>query len=447
MEQSTLSVLSTTKDAVIWVMDQLNTFEDAEVLCVIEVPVYKDALNRCTSSIDTLYRAFSEYYDPRHELVIAKIKILQIHIKALTETVQKLIAWHQTYKEYDETTCRCMMSCMKKVAYVAVTLPRDLLNELNERKLALLPIVNELLNVERDTVGSAMTVTHPVLRKAWMMCGRNDIEESRVAITVLADNVLQLLFHEMNENIDSLSKLEYELYSGRVLAFLKGLDCALQKHGEPDGYLTTHELNTAHYFENLQKNDNIRIQVATPTVFPHMPVHTLLGITPGLLQCMIDPVNITLPTSSESDFLCELKCIAKHVYPEYYGRQIAFDYVEMLCYAEGDGHIEFEKKLPGHWRWSKREVAITVGGQRIMKNGRMYQKYTDKRGAVQLLVDRTNVVEEYTIEGVPKKIYSHKIYADKETPEGTAIRYYVRNLNIVAFIGFQQTFKRVPIYS
>jgi hypothetical protein len=123
----------------------------------------------------------------------------------------------------------------------------------------------------------------------------------------------------------------------------------------------------------------------------------------------------------------------------------------MICFADGIGCIEYATKLPGHWRWSKRKIAIIIGGQRKMVGGRPYMTYKDDRGVINMLPDVGKDKDKDAFyepihfedgkECPQSKIHTHKVYANEKTPENTQIRYFLKGNIVCSFIAFQQTFK------
>ena len=62
----------------------------------------------------------------------------------------------------------------------------------------LLPLV---IDLKRTIFGSAQRIRHPIMRKAWMLAGENQLNDSSLPSNILQDNLYMLLDTELGEEV------------------------------------------------------------------------------------------------------------------------------------------------------------------------------------------------------------------------------------------------------
>ena len=118
----------------------------------------------------------------------------------------------------------------------------------------LLPLINDL---NLTIFGSAQRITHPILKKAWMLAGQNQLNDSSLSKNILQDNLYMLLKLEIDES--SINRQKKQMYKGIIRRIVTDIDNRGASEG--DGHISIAELNdlpdeVLHY--NIsQSDDNI----------------------------------------------------------------------------------------------------------------------------------------------------------------------------------------------
>lgn len=116
----------------------------------------------------------------------------------------------------------------------------------------ILPIVIEL---NRTIFGSAQRIKHPIVRKAWMLAGGNQLNDSSLPANILQDNLYMLLDSEIGEEVANKSETINKFKDG-IAYIIDDIDNRGTTKG--DRNISIAELNDLPQvmFDYLPKDDN-----------------------------------------------------------------------------------------------------------------------------------------------------------------------------------------------
>jgi hypothetical protein len=118
----------------------------------------------------------------------------------------------------------------------------------------LLPLINDL---NLTIFGSAQRITHPILKKAWMLAGQNQLNDSSLSKNILQDNLYMLLKLEIDES--SINQQKKQMYKGIIRRIVADIDNRGASEG--DGHISIAELNDLPdevlYYNISKSDDNI----------------------------------------------------------------------------------------------------------------------------------------------------------------------------------------------
>ena len=116
----------------------------------------------------------------------------------------------------------------------------------------LLPLVIEL---KRTIFGSAQRIRHPIMRKAWMLAGENQLNDSSLPSNILQDNLYMLLDSELGEDVINKWEIKDRFKNG-IAYIVDDIDNRGTTKG--DNNISIAELNDLPLvmFEYLPKNQD-----------------------------------------------------------------------------------------------------------------------------------------------------------------------------------------------
>lgn len=114
-------------------------------------------------------------------------------------------------KWYNQNKCLYIFKacCCEDQRTVSIT------SKLHKYLLEVQEYLEKIVKLKRSIFGSGFRIEHPILRKAWLLVGENQLNDSSITYNLISDNIYQLLKNEIGEidlkiwkdKIDNLIKL------------------------------------------------------------------------------------------------------------------------------------------------------------------------------------------------------------------------------------------------
>ena len=185
--------------------DQINEIDQIKQLVKSHLPTFTKALERMNDSLEMLTYVFqgthahTELFN--HKLLnFSQIDMIVVKLKPLPDLLRLLSDLNRTEKFVD----RMKLYWQIYRNYDRPSLIRAQLKRHFNIIEGALPVIIEL---NRTVFGSATRIKQPVLRKAWMLAGENQLNDSSLPINILQDNLYMLLKLEIGERtINSTNK-------------------------------------------------------------------------------------------------------------------------------------------------------------------------------------------------------------------------------------------------
>ena len=98
------------------------------------------------------------------------------------------------------------MDCKENLYYFlkySIQTPRRLKNKLETHIRKLTKILSQVVELNKHIFGTANRIEHPILRKAWMLVGENQINDSSISTNLFQENLFILLKYEIDFDIRS----------------------------------------------------------------------------------------------------------------------------------------------------------------------------------------------------------------------------------------------------
>lgn len=188
---SIVSTLSNLKTGIDELLKQLESLKNIELISLTQLPTYEESLNALKNSIETLYDIFIHDIPPQHQLRLVLIKTTEIEVNGLNKIFEEFAEWH---KNITGNAC-CYFVRFKTLL---LQKPTSIEEKLNISFDKMKPIIKDMIELENDILGSAKRIRHPILKRAWINIGGNQLNDNDISATMLTQSLYVMLKKEEN---------------------------------------------------------------------------------------------------------------------------------------------------------------------------------------------------------------------------------------------------------
>jgi len=218
--------------------DQINEIDQIKKLMRSHLPTFIKALNRINTSLEMLTYVFqgtpahNELF--KHKLLsFSQIETIVVKLEPMHTLLTLLRTLNCTEKFVDR------MNLYWKL-YTNYDRPSLIHAQLKRYFNIIEDALPVIIDLNRTIFGSAMRIKQPILRKAWMLAGDNQLNDSSLPVNIIQDNLYMLLKLEIDERtINSVHKKEkYKLVINQIVS-----DIDSRGASDGDGNISLAELN------------------------------------------------------------------------------------------------------------------------------------------------------------------------------------------------------------
>lgn len=226
-----VNTLKTVKECIDAAKSQMQSISNLRELTLTKLPVYSQALTGLKTSIDTLYNVFVHEVPVQHALRFVQLRILELELAKFKKTLDNCVEWHKSMiflgvfpatsihaedKEkkteavdvdgiaaaltVNQNSCFWTGNCIKKIPHlrrVFLVNPSVLEQQVDQAFEKIQPLLQEANILQKDILGSAMEIQHPILRLAWMHANQgNQLNNSDLSVTALIESLYSMLRKE-----------------------------------------------------------------------------------------------------------------------------------------------------------------------------------------------------------------------------------------------------------
>lgn len=234
---------------------QINETVEIKKLMHKSLPTFIKALNRMNRTLQMLSYVFQSN-SPHNELFKHKLlnfsQIETIVIKL--EPMDKLL---RILRELKDSVNLTLQERLYK--YLELFFEYKTPSTVHMRMKKYFKIIEDALPVvidlNRTIFGSALRIKQPILRKAWMLAGDNQLNDSSLPINIVQDNLYMLLKLEIDENTIN-KKNKKEMYKNIISQIADDIDNRGATKG--DGNISLAELNDLpdEVMENINEKED-----------------------------------------------------------------------------------------------------------------------------------------------------------------------------------------------
>jgi hypothetical protein len=197
---SVFNVLSSVKDSIILVIDELDKLNQIKDIGIKKLPLYIETVSTLQSSIINLENIFEDDIPIQHKLKRLVILSLKIDLDEFKKSLQECKLWHdkiitQEEEQYMKRLNNCSYNCIN-INLCNIELITSFPSEILEKIETIFQIINEKIQdviiLEKTIFGTAISIKNPLLQKVWMNCGLNQLNDSEIPINLIIESLYNM---------------------------------------------------------------------------------------------------------------------------------------------------------------------------------------------------------------------------------------------------------------
>jgi hypothetical protein len=229
MSDSIVQTLEKLKTGVVELLEQIEALKNIQIITLNQLPVYSKSITALQESITILHNILVHDVPEEHKLRLVLIETLQLEVTDLNTIITECTKWND---KIVNNACCYIYSAKTMILEPPKVIQEKLINGFSRIR----PIIEDMIKLEHDILGSAIKIKHPILRRAWIQVGSDQLNSGFVDANQLCGILYDLLEKEENGVIkrkDYCKKM--------VKNFVRYIDTL--GGNEPDSRITIQELD------------------------------------------------------------------------------------------------------------------------------------------------------------------------------------------------------------
>lgn len=210
-----VSVFKGLKACIEVVLCELQSIQSILEITNEQFPIYAGAIYSLQRSINNLSKIYSYGIPIEHELKFQLLNTIHVKLKKFSKILKNFSEWDA---KIIQPKC---LSFEQFLFFLSNQSPSKILDKLEKTFIAMEPLINSQILLENKILGTAIRIKHPILQKAWLMMGENQLNESYMPENILIDNLFDMYKKEKNDYIPEGKK---EIICKKIGDFVKKLD-------------------------------------------------------------------------------------------------------------------------------------------------------------------------------------------------------------------------------
>lgn len=220
MADLVVSTVSECVSCVKIIQQQAQDISEIKVMMDDQYPPFMTALTRLSVALEMLSSVFerngeedSNNNDYNTLFEYNNLKFSQIDtIKLKLSPIQDLFNLLGDLYYENNSFCDKLRPLFK--LYIKFQKPSTVKHRLRKHFREIEELLPKVVELKRTIFGSAQRIRHPVLRKAWMLAGENQLNDSSLPSNIIQDNLYMLLNSELGDDIIDKWKIKKTFKDG-----------------------------------------------------------------------------------------------------------------------------------------------------------------------------------------------------------------------------------------
>ena len=229
---SIISTLKSIKECIVLIKEEIDIFENMKEI-KIELSEYLKSIIKMDESITNIKELFYPKVPVQHNLRMELIHHIEININNINKMLIECKEWYNVVNNWK---C-CSASCWKMMTLDKPSVIEERMKHSFEGVGLLL---EKLINLERDMMGSAINIVNPIMKKIWVRSlGTDEINNSHINGNILAETLYAMLKEE-----EPINKYKFEreyINKQLIMKFVRYLDSL--SGFEPNNSISINEIN------------------------------------------------------------------------------------------------------------------------------------------------------------------------------------------------------------
>jgi hypothetical protein len=229
MTDNIVGTLEKLKTGIVELLEQIEALKNIQFITLNQLPVYSKSITALQESITILHNILVHDVPEEHKLRLVLIETLQLEVTDLNTIINECKKWND---KIISNACCYIYSAKTMILEPPKSIQEKLINGFSRIR----PIIEDMIKLEHDILGSAIKIKHPILRRAWIQVGSDQLNSGFVDANQLCGILYDMLEKEENGVIkrkDYCKKM--------VKNFVRYIDTL--GGNEPDSRITIQELD------------------------------------------------------------------------------------------------------------------------------------------------------------------------------------------------------------
>jgi len=189
-----LGTLNNLKTGITEIIKEINSLKNIHTITLTQLPTYMESVIALQNSIENLYSILIFEIPPQHELRLVLLKTLDIEINSLSKILKYCLNWHDNL-----TSNACCY--VYRIKTIIVDQPTSIEKKLTIGFEKIIPLIKDMIKLEHDILGTAIRIKHPILKRAWVNVGGNQLNDNDISVNMLSQSLYVMLKKEENGNL------------------------------------------------------------------------------------------------------------------------------------------------------------------------------------------------------------------------------------------------------
>ena len=276
------TVLKGLKSCIEIILCELQSIQSILEITNEQFPMYERILYSLQHSINNLTKIYNYKIPIQHILKFELLNIIHTKLKDFSTILANFRYWNTRIVKPKCFSFEQIMFLINNPK------PSRILSQLEKAFTAIEPLIKDQMMLEEKILGNAIRIEHPILQKAWLMVGGNQLNETAIPINIIVENLYAMY---LIENNNYSSQKEYIIK--KITEFLNKIDGIAS--AKADGQISIIEMNFIKPNENNSRTVKSMIGITDKDLFEE-----LFSFSKELMEEIekedkLEPMNIKIP--------------------------------------------------------------------------------------------------------------------------------------------------------
>lgn len=251
------SILKSIKTLIEFILCEVQSIQSILEITNEQFPIYEGTLYSLQHSINNIQQIYTYKIPIQHLLKFNLLEIIHSKLRKFSKILNKFAEWNT---KIIKPKC---LNFSQFIFLLSNPTPSKILKELEKLFIEIEPIIKDQISLEEKILGTAIRIEHPILQKAWLMVGGNQLSETELSCNIIIDNLYSMLLIEQNNYIPSK-----EYYVKKITDFVKSIDGIAGSL--PDDKISITEFNLFKSTEENSKSVKLLLNINDKDAFEYM---------------------------------------------------------------------------------------------------------------------------------------------------------------------------------